>query len=209
MAADRLHPGDDQLIGLYFGDGSDRTKEDRAVRQHVHGCEACTWRYTELTAPLARLRSDAASEADEVFTPARLGAQRAAIMARLEQGAREPRVIPFPVAHRRLDRPVTARPAARWIAAAAVAGLVLGVTATRVVWIDHPADDPVARASAPAARVPAAPDGMAEVRLTTTHAEDEAFLYEVELAVSRQQIPALSAIDDLTPRLAEVAMARR
>ena len=209
MAADRHHPGDDQLIGLYFGDGNDRTEEGLAVRQHVHGCETCTWRYTELTAPLARLRADAASEADEVFTPARLDAQRAAIMARLEHGARESRVIQFPAARRRLDRPVTGHSVSRWVAAAAVAGLVLGVTAGQLVRTTRSPEAPVARLSAPTAHTPAAPFRPAVLASERSHADDEAFLYEVELAVNSQRIDALSAIDDLTPRVREVVMARR
>jgi hypothetical protein len=67
---DRHHPADERLIALYFGGTDQAPEEERAVRQHVHGCETCTWRYTELTAPLERLRADAASEADEIFTSA-------------------------------------------------------------------------------------------------------------------------------------------
>ena len=129
---DRQHPTDERLLELYFEEGSAREEEGAADRQHLHGCEACTWRYTALAAPLQQLRQDASSEADEVFTPGRLAAQRAAIRHRLEAGTGSPRVVAFPGAQPARRR-VVHRPAARWMAAAAAAGLLIGVTAGRLV----------------------------------------------------------------------------
>jgi len=139
---ERNHPADDRLIALYFEDSESTADEDRSVRQHVHGCETCTWRYAELTAPLGRLRADAASEADEMFTASRLDAQRTAIRERLEQGARASRVIPFPAGRPTLDRTVIARPMFRWVAAAAAAGLLVGVSAGRFLRLDAGFDVP-------------------------------------------------------------------
>jgi anti-sigma factor RsiW len=207
---DHFHPADDRLIALYFGDEQAGDDERRAVRQHLHGCETCTWRYTELTAPLARLRQDAASEADEIFTPARLDAQRAKILERLDEAAHGSRVIPFPASTARLDRAVVRRPIARWVAAAAAAGLLIGVTAGRL--FDNGAGTPtpaapVARAvETPVASPLAVTDGPAE---TMTAESDEAVLSEIDKVVYRQRIAALSALDDLTPHLRPEAVLAR
>jgi hypothetical protein len=204
---DRNHPADDRLIALYFGDAEGTADEDRSVRQHVHGCETCTWRYAELTAPLGRLRADAASEADEIFTASRLDAQRTAIHERLEQGARASRVIPFPASRPTLDRAVIARPMFRWVAAAAAAGLLVGVSAGRFLRLDGGFD---ASARPVARQAVAVPQPVRTVEAVSENsAADEAFLSEVDAAVSRQRIAALSALDDLTPHAREAVMMAR
>jgi hypothetical protein len=204
---DRHHPADERLIALYFGETEAGSDDERAARQHVHGCETCTWRYTELTAPLERLRADAASEADELFTPDRLDAQRAAIRERLELGARASRIIRFPASRPTIDRAVIARPMFRWVAAAAAAGLLVGVSAGRFITTGRNLATPASSAAmAPSRPGPVAP------RPATFQPDasggDEAFLVEVEAAVSRQRIAALSALDDLTPHARESVMAR-
>jgi hypothetical protein len=204
-ATDRHHPADERLIALYFGDTDTGAEDERTVRQHVHGCETCTWRYTELTAPLERLRADAASEADELFTPARLDAQRAAIRERLALGSRASRVIKFPASRPTLDRAVIARPMFRWVAAAAAAGLLVGASAGRFISFGRDFNPPAA-AVATARPVPA-PRSVA-YQPPDNAVGDEAFLVEVEAAVSRQRIAALSALDDLTPHARETVMAR-
>ena len=210
MKTDRSHPADDRLIALYFGDKEAGADERRAVRQHLHGCEACTWRYTELSAPLERLRQDAAGEADEVFTPARLDAQRATILARLGESATSSRVIPFPTAAARLDRSVVGRPLVRWVAAAAAAGILVGVMGGRFFETGDgpPVSVPrVARtgiATLPGSEVVSdSPTVMAAVE------RDEAFMSEIEQAVFSHRISALSALDELTPRVRQEAVLAR
>ena len=203
MKTDRFHPADDRLIALYFGDGEALADDGLAVRQHLHGCEACTWRYTELTAPLERLRLDAASEADEVFTPARLGAQRERILARLDEASQGSRVIQFPASSARMDRSLVRRPVVRWVAAAAAAGLLVGVMAGRLLEFGSgrvvPTSPVVATERATTAPVPRfVSDVPAETALSDG---DEAILSEIDRAVFRQRIAELSALDELTPRL--------
>jgi hypothetical protein len=210
---DRHHPADERLIALYFGEADQAPEDERAVRQHVHGCETCTWRYTELTAPLERLRADAASEADEIFTPGRLDAQRSAIRERLELGARASRVIPFPASRPTMDRAVIARPMFRWVAAAAAAGLLVGVSAGRFLATNDRTPEPP-RVVAAGPSLPVAVPAPAVQRPATyqpgkaSAAGDEDFLVEVEAAVTRQRIAALRALDDLTPHAREAVMAR-
>jgi hypothetical protein len=213
-APDR-HPADDCLIGLYFGGestGADaEAEEQRRVRQHLHGCETCTWRYTELVAPLEQLRADAASEADDVFTPGRLEAQRRAIRERLEHGARSQRVIPFPAFPARVGRSGMGRPVLRWVAAAAAAGLLIGVSAGRFIIL--PRQGAVQSSRSVAVKVdPAVATQTVQTRPATYRPDagmDEAFLTQVEAAVTRHRIAALETLDDLTPHAREAVMARR
>jgi len=210
---DRQHPTDERLLELYFAEGSVHGEERGADRQHLHGCETCTWRYTALTAPLQQLRQDASSEADEVFTPGRLAAQRVAIRHRLEEGAGSPRVVAFPGAQPARPRLVH-RPAARWMAAAAAAGLLIGVTAGRVVHIGggsgpapasrivrtvEPASLPSERVAPTISALPAAEPGAVEMNV----------LLGFDSAVSRPRVAELSALDELTPHPREVLMALR
>ena len=207
MRTDRFHPADDRLIAMYFGDEGVSGDDRRAVRQHLHGCETCTWRYTELTAPLERLRQDAAGEADEVFTSARLDAQRATILARLAPSADASRVIPFPSAAARAERSAIRRPLARWVAAAAAAGILIGVTGGQLY------QSGVRRTvTAPPARtVMAALPASVVVTDSPTLAADseEAVLNEIEQAVFGHRITALSALDEMTPHVRQEAVLAR
>lgn len=213
MKMDHFHPADDRLIALYFDDEGTGSDERRAVRQHLHGCETCTWRYTELTAPLQLLRRDAASEADEVFTPARLDAQRARILDRLEGTSDASRVIPFPAATPRLlDRSVVRRPLTRWVAAAAAAGLLIGVMAGRL--LDTGADQIaspafMARSAKSTVIPPRAADRLVPAVSSDVVEGDEVMLREIDLAVQSQRIQALSALDEMTPHLRTEAMLAR
>jgi anti-sigma factor RsiW len=205
---DRFHPADDRLIAMYFGDEAANADEGRAVRQHLHGCETCTWRYTELTAPLERLRQDAASEADEVFTPERLAQQHARILDRLEAPA-DSRVIPFPGSTTRLDRAMVHRPLSRWVAAAAAAGLLIGAGGSWLLETGGANDRtpaPLARAARPAMSATAPESDAPSASLAEP---DEMALREIDQAVHTQRIEALSALDELTPHIRPESMLAR
>jgi hypothetical protein len=207
---DRSHPADDRLIALYFGDEAVGTDERRFVRQHLHGCEACTWRYTELTAPLERLRQDAASEADEVFTPMRLEQQKSAILDRLDGAAADRKVIAFPAAAARMNRPVIRRPLSRWVAAAAAAGLLIGLMGGRILPVGTGPIQP--QASAARTAMPAVPTPVALVSdspLPVDFEGDELVLSEIDSAVHTQRIAALSALDEMTPTIRPAEMIAR
>ena len=204
-AADRYHPTDERLIALYFGDDEANAEERKAVRQHLHGCEACTWRYTELTAPLERLRQDAASEADEVFTPARLEQQRAAIQRRLEDGSRSAVVVPFPAARPRPGK--VHRPMMRWVAAAAAAGLIVGVSAGRLLDLRDARPRPVTSSAQATSRpAPAVSDSP---RVVEAALESEDFFSEIDYAVRRLHSSELGALDALTPHPRDAVVAMR
>jgi anti-sigma factor RsiW len=204
---DRSHPADDRLIAVYFGDEEASDADPRAVRQHLHGCETCTWRYTELTAPLERLRRDAASEADEVFTSTRLDAQCAKILDRLDDRAPGSRIVLFPTSSARMSRAVVHRPLTRWVAAAAAAGLLVGVMAGRMFEFGRSRPVPVApvahvaQTARATARLVSVGPAAAEASQT-----DEAILTEIEAATRSQRIPALEVLDQMTPHLRQEAV---
>jgi anti-sigma factor RsiW len=209
MRTDRFHPADDRLIAMYFGDEGVSADDRRAVRQHLHGCETCTWRYTELTAPLERLRQDAAGEADEAFTSARLDAQRTKILDRLDPSADTSRVIPFPSAAARAERSAIRRPLAGWVAAAAAAGILIGVTGGQLFQsgVRRTVIEPPARAVM--AALPSSAVVTDSPTMTDANANEEAVLNEIEQAVFGHRITALLALDEMTPRVRQEAVLAR
>ena len=102
-----------------------------ASDRHLDACAACRARVDELSGWLAQVRAEGIAEADEHFPADRLAVQHAQIVRRLEVADRPPRVIAFPKA----SAPLTSRSshASRWIAAAAAAGLIVGVGVGQVM----------------------------------------------------------------------------
>ena len=99
--------------------------------EHLSECQQCRSRYAAFVAWLDRIQDDARVDADEAFPAERLVTQQAQVMRRLEALERPARVIAFP----KFARPVasTQGHAQRWIAAAAAAGLVIGLAAGQLV----------------------------------------------------------------------------
>lgn len=209
----RQHPTDEQLIDAYFARAGNRSDNDAvaAASEHVGTCEACTRRAAELTASLEDLRQDAIAEADAYFTPDRLAAQHERVMRRLEGAEHPARVIPFPQLPVRM-RPAGARHLYRWVAAAAAAGLLLGVAAGRLLYQQGNQTSSSASVSAapPAVQMRTTqPDSGGPAGTRDLPAEnpsrDEAFLKELEDALTQQRIAELQALDALTPHVREAA----
>ena len=146
---------------------------------------------------LEEISAAAAREADAVFTPERLAVQQSRILQRIAQAGRPARVIAFPAGShgtgtRRLFR---ARPAVRWIAVAAVAGLVVGLVVGR--WthgFSSVRDLRGIPARAVSARLePISPFTPASVRLS-----DDELLGQIELA-SVGPVGVLQPLHELTP----------
>jgi hypothetical protein len=146
---------------------------------------------------LDEISAVAVREADAVFTPERLARQQARILHRLEQDGRPARVITFP-GHGQDPFASRARPASRWIAVAAAAGLVVGLLA------GHLAHDMPGR-TAPAA-VAARPTDAAEpaLRVVATAFSEDEFLGQIELAADNVGGSSLRPLHDATPRAWEV-----
>jgi hypothetical protein len=170
-------------------------------REHLEICAECGHRRAEIARMLTDLRDAAVVEADAAFPADRLVRQQARILQRLEHEGRPARIIAFP-AHGAEPSILRTRPAMRWIAGAAAAGLVIGLLAGHLAH-DFSITRPASRSQvAVAARqaLPAAPTLRA---VATTISEDE-FLGQIELAIEGTGGTALRPLDDLTPRVWEV-----
>jgi hypothetical protein len=173
------------------------------VRLHLSVCADCAGRLDSLTRVLADVRAAAVDEADEVFDAERLNRQQDHIMKRLEHAGRPARVIEFPHRSSRAGRPM--RPfAVRWVAAAAAAGLVIGVYAgSRMTTVGEPPSAPsqVARVAPPSLPQP----DLSELRDAPPGADDE-ILSQVETALATPSVPELQPFDALTPRFRDPAL---
>ena len=109
-----------------------------SAQTHLERCDRCAARLDELRDIMSTEREDAIAAADAAFPESRLRAQRTSILARLEQARAGSRVLHFPTF------PATRswmarrdRPAMRWLAGAAAAGLLVGLGAGQAVFTGH------------------------------------------------------------------------
>lgn len=153
---------------------------------------------------LDELRPELEALVDDAVTDDQLADQHARILARLAEAQSHDRVLAFP-ARRAASSRHRARPAARWLAAAAAAGLVAGLAAGRMLL---PELDPAHDAEAPQFAVTAAPP-MLMPAAVPMHVEEEEFLAEMETVLTNRRVPELRALDDLTPRAGALSLAPR
>ena len=110
---------------------------------------------------------------------------------------------------RRFRAPLTSRTshASRWIAAAAAAGLIVGVGVGQVMDLRHIGSGSPAHVQARLSRTAAAGrrSSRRPRRSIATGGEDEAFLSDLDASLSRPSVPELRAIDELTPRAGDHA----
>lgn len=188
----KRHLSDDRLIELCVGG-----PPTAAADAHLAACTECQSRHAELAGLLDEVTETTAAEADAVFSAERLSRQQVRILQRIEQDGRPGRLIAFPAGRPQEPAVVRSRPASRWVAAAAAAGLFVGLLTGQLL--------PVTRTPAPDVRIVSneAGSGMAMRAVSTTLSDDE-FLGQVEAAGSAGAA-ALRPLDALTPRAWEVA----
>jgi hypothetical protein len=162
---------------------------------HLERCAACRNRFAELASWLETIRVDAVAEADEHFPAERLAAQNAQIFRRLEAAERPARVIAFPT----FTQPLTSRSshASRWIAAAAAAGLIVGVGVGQLMDLRHSLTPRTGNARLATTAPPIS--AAATVPLPKPGAREELFLSELDASISRAP-SELRALDAFTPR---------
>lgn len=198
------HVAEPRLYDCYY---AERTGEpvDPRVADHLADCAACSRRYAAIAVVLEQVRAAGDADADAVFTPERLRQQQQQIVRRIEHTARPARVISFPRHGAGGATAVrSARVAPRWIAAAAAAGLFLGVAVgASYEWESH-VQKPRALAAARATLAPVATRGIGRPDV----AADDAFLSELDAALERPRTRELIAYDALTPHVREVSAER-
>jgi hypothetical protein len=193
MNMHRNHLSDDRLIDVCLDKAG-----YVAERNHLDSCPECAERRAHLSRMLTDVAAVTVAEADAAFSVDRLAKQRARILQRLEQEGRFGRVITFPsnVAQRPSLR---ARPGTRWVAGAAAAGLLIGVLAGHLAHVVVP--NQMGRSTT---QVVLQPAGTTLQAVSTTLSEEE-FLGMLEVAIEGTSGASLRPLDDLTPRVWEVA----
>ena len=196
------HLQEERLFDSYMAERSGGPI-DPPVAEHLADCASCATRYAELMAFMDTLRREGDADADAIFTPERLMLQQQQIARRIALVGRPARVLSFP--GRIVQRTISASAshgAHRWIAAAAAAGLFVGVAvgasyewrlAARGRQI-FAADTGHSRTAPVAGRSNTIADGAA----------DDAFLSDLELALERPHTRELLAFDALTPHVREI-----
>jgi hypothetical protein len=191
------HLSDDRLFEVCLLEAPSTSEQ-----QHLGACARCDARRTRLQGLLDDVSETAAAEADAVFPPERLVRQQSRILTHLLHDGRPARVIAFPAGHTHEPMVSRTRSSTRWVAAAAVAGLVIGVIAGRFGH-DYSFGRPlathvVARAADDAELRAAGSTGT--IREVSTAVSDEEFLSQIEVAIDGPAPAALQPLDDLTPR---------
>jgi hypothetical protein len=161
---------------------------DAELPPDIAGCDRCLALHQSVTQTLREVTATAAVSADAAFPPERLARQRARILTRLQRHGQQARVLAFPLP--RTHRPALLHPRSlrRWVAAAAAAGLIVGLVAGRTV---H--DIPSLHVSM------GLPTTSYSRAVRPRESADDELLREVERAVVPAGPTALWPIDKVTP----------
>lgn len=183
------HLTDDDLSGLVLELGS-----TPAAATHLRACATCEARRQALAGLLREIHDTVDLDTDERFPAAHLAQQRARLLRRLEQEGRPGRVLAFPAT--RQDRRVfRARPATRWIAAAAAAGMAVGLVVGRLSSGPGPRPAAATRVAFVGGATASVTGGFAPATVVLS---DDELMGEIELAVNRPW-SGLEPIHELTP----------
>ncbi len=200
------HLREDRLYECYLSAQAGETLDPRTA-EHLADCSACQARYAELEGFLEVLRGEAEAETDELFTVEQLVHQKDQILRKVEHLHRAARVISFPGGPVPQTPDAVGRVAPRWLAAAAAAGLLVGVAVGSM--FDRDAQTVSVRTERPAATVPAptAPRVTPQPAVLVTSPaavdpiDDDLFLSQLEMALARPRARELQPFDALTPRV--------
>jgi hypothetical protein len=209
------HLQDERLFDCYYAERRGDAL-DPPTAEHLGDCDPCRRRFDELSEFMAALRTEADAELDAAFPPDRMRAQQQEIARRLENVGRAARVISFPgrMAARQANTS-TARMATRWVAAAAAAGLFVGVAAGTAfnfggrLGFAQSARFNVGQTARQriSTNVPTllAP---ATVGVATGSDRDDSFMSDLESALDRPHTSELGVFDALTPHVREIVDVR-
>jgi hypothetical protein len=178
----------------------------RSVATHLRACAECRARYAAFSTWLETMRTDAYAEAEGAFSVERLTGQQAQIFRRLEGLEHPAKVIAFP----KFARPISSAPTGRqrWVAAAAAAGLIVGVGLGQVLEFRGASVVAPDARSQPQQQIAARGVSVLEGRFSVQPASqisDETFLYEQELVPSQVRVPeSLQYLNAITPGARDV-----
>lgn len=180
---------------------------DARSHAHLETCSSCRSRYAALESWLEEAGTVARTEADEAFPAERLAMQQHHIMRRLEALERPARVIVFPKHTHAMSGERTG--ARRWIAAAAAAGLVVGIAAGQLLDLRDALGGPTRPFAEQRPMDDAAPTvATFKPAVLSGTQSDEAFLTELEEAALSPRVPELATLDAVTPRLRDISNER-
>jgi hypothetical protein len=195
----REHVLANAAIQLMNGESPELTPSAQA---HLERCDRCAARLGELRDLMSIEREDVMAAADAAFPESRLRTQRASILERLEQARAGSRVLHFPTfPATRTWMARRDRPAMRWLAGAAAAGLLVGLGAGQAAFTGHqlrfhPSAAPTAKVnSTPSGWL--APSGVDTPRIERlTPVSEEVFLSDMELVLNKRRNAAIRALDE-------------
>jgi len=200
--AAKRHLDDNVLIRRYLADRGLAALDasDEAPLRHLAHCAACEARYRALRASFDDTREAAIAEAEAACTPDRLEHQRERILRRIDAMQSGPKVLPFPAAVQNGHAAPQPRVLRRWVAAAAAAGLLVGLVTGRMVF--NGGTGTIADASRQIAPTAAPAAGRQAPTIRALHLEpnqsDEEFLSEIELATAAPRTRELRALYAIT-----------
>jgi hypothetical protein len=189
---------------------------DPPAAEHLSDCDACRRRYADVGAFLNQLGHDADADVHALFPSERLRQQQQEIAKRLELVGRAARVITFPGRANAVAgpkaRPSTTRLTTRWVAAAAAAGLFVGVAAgTSFNFIPGlnfvNSARPVGIVASRKAVTSALPSHLASPPVSEAADivdTDDRFMSDLESALDRPHTSELVVFDALTPHVREI-----
>ena len=198
MFAAKRHLDDSALTRRYLADRGLAALDqgDEALLRHLAHCPACDARYAALRSGFEEARQAAVEDAAAVCTQERMDRQRERILRRIDAQHAGPKVLPFPAAGTGGQAAPQPRVFLRWVAAAAAAGLLVGLGAGRLMFDGAAGVPTVARQEAAPASAPAPARQTPTIR--ALHAEpadtDDLFLSELELATAAPRTRELRAI---------------
>jgi len=192
------HLHDDRLFDCYLAQRQGELP-DPPTAEHLADCDACAARYWEFAQFMDTLRAEGDAEADAVFTPERLRAQQQQIARRMEAVGRPARVISFPGRFVQGTIRASTLRSPRWTAAAAAAGLFLGLALGASYEWESRGRTPAAALSARGRIAPVVSRGP-----SPDIAADEAFMSELDMAIDQPRTRELAAFDAFTPHFREI-----
>ena len=202
------HLSEERLVAYYLqrrGTAAADPVWGAVASAHLSTCETCARQYAEMAGFMDAVHDETDGHEATVFTESRLTAQHDRILRRIDPGGRSGHVISFPVRQvvRRIE--TASGFTRRWVAAAAVAGLMAGLLLGRVV------DDHSVWTTA-ASHAPGATQSQALLARQTAAirpgvpSSDDAFV-SVDLSdldtLGADHTVVLQAYDALTPRVQE------